>query len=252
VAQRRQATSDQLFAEREGDPGFYNEFWWEYGRDTNQTSLVIDPPDGRLPALVGSAKTELDALAKHRAQVYDSPDVWTDVNAYDRCISRSLPGSMMPGFYNHNYQILQTPDHVVIQVELIHDTRIIPLDGRPHLSPNITQWLGDSVGHWEGDTLVVETTNLNDRVREHAVTLLGTGKHLRLTERFRRVDAETIDYQFTVDDPTMYSRSWTASAPMSRIDGPLFEYACHEGNYSIANMLRGARAEEADEAAQQP
>ena len=246
VAQRRQTSSDQLFASREGETGFYNEFWWEYGKDTNRTSLVIDPPDGQLPTLTSKATADQVALMAHRSAFSDSPSIWTDLNAFDRCISRSLPGAMMPGFYNHNYQIVQTPDHVVIQVELIHDARIIPLDGRPHVSPNIRQWLGDSRGHWEGNTLVVDTTNLNDQVKERGATLLGTGKHLRLVERFTRIDAETIDYQFTVDDPTTYMGSWTAAIPMSKIEGPLFEYACHEGNYAMPNMLAGARAAEAD------
>ena len=245
AAQRRQTSSDRLFSQREGDTGFYNEFWWEYGKDTNRTSLIVDPPDGKLPPLTPTSRAAQAALTAYRRQVADAPTIWSDLDTFDRCISRSLPGVMMPGFYNHNYQILQTPDYVVIQVELIHDVRIIPLDGRPHVSPKVRQWLGDSRGHWEGNTLVVETTNLNDKVKERGSTLLGTGEYLRLVERFTRVDAETIDYQFTVHDPTTYLGSWTAAIPMNQIEGSLFEYACHEGNYSMPNILRGARATEA-------
>ena len=155
----------------------------------------------------------------------------------------------MPGFYNHNYNILQTSDYVVIQVEMIHDTRVIPLDGRSHISPTIRQWLGNSRGHWEGDTLVVETMNFTEKAREQRVEManvvFGISEHMRLIERFTRVDTDTIDYQFTVVDPTTYTKPWTAAIPMTAIEGPLFEYACHEGNYALPNMLRGARADEA-------
>ena len=143
-----------------------------------------------------------------------------------------MPGAMSPGFYNHNYQILQTPDYVAILVEMIHDARIIPLDGRTHLAPTVGQWLGDSRGHWEEDTLVIETTNLPDADR-------------RVVERLTRVDADTIDYRVTVTDPMVWTGPWTALMPMTTIEGPLFEYACHEGNYAVPNMLSGTRAEEA-------
>ena len=174
------------------------------------------------------------------------PTTWEDVNIYERCITRGMPGTMMPGFYNHNYLILQTPGYVVIRAEMVHDTRVVPLDGRPHIDPSIRQWLGDSRGWWDGDTLVVETTNLTDKVfeRRFSNTVYGTGRHMRLVERFTRVDAETIDYRFTVTDPTTFQRPWTASTPMVTLDGPLFEYACHEGNYAMVNMLSGARARE--------
>ena len=157
---------------------------------------------------------------------------------------------MIPGFYNHNYLILQTPDYVVLQVEMIHDARIIPVDGRPHLQPGIRQWLGDSRGYWEGDTLVVETTNFAEKAEER--TAIGRfflsfsgGEHSRLVERFSRIDADTIDYRFTVTDPTVDTRPWTASIPMRQTEDALFEYACHEGNYGLYNILAGARAEEA-------
>ena len=227
-----------------GSTGSYNSFWVDRGTRSTRTSLITDPPDGRLPALTERVRDAARAAARNAAP--DAPD---DLNLYDRCITRGLPGSMIPGFYNHNYQLLQTPDHVVILVEMIHDARIIPLDGRPHLPPGLGQWLGDSRAHWEGDTLVVETTNFSPKVDERAVSgttslVLSAGEHLHLVERFRRIDADTIDYQFTVTDPTTYTKSWTASIPMSQIEGPLFEYACHEGNYGMVNILRGARAQE--------
>ena len=158
-----------------------------------------------------------------------------------------MPGAMMPGFYNHNYHILQTPDYVAIVVEMIHDTRIIPLDGRASVDSTIQQWLGDSRGRWEGDTLVVETTNLSD-LEDWGATVYATGSDLRLVERFTRVDENTIDYSFTVHDDSTFTAPWTASLPMTTLGGNLYEYACHEGNYAIANMLRGARAKDAAEA----
>ena len=251
VAERFQRTSDALFAPRDGSTGFYNEFWFEYGQDTNRTSLVIEPTDGKLPSLTPAAQARQQALRAERRVFYQAPSTYLDLNSYDRCITRSLPGAMMPGFYNHNYHILQTQDHVVLVVEMIHDARIIPLDGRPHASTGIKQWLGDSRGHWEGDTLVVETTNFTSTVSERGATVFGTGEHLRLVERFTRVGTDTIDYRYTVNDPTMYQGSWTAAIPMSKIDGTLFEYACHEGNYALPNMLSGARAAEAEAGAQQ-
>jgi len=156
---------------------------------------------------------------------------------------------MMPGFYNHNYHILQTPGYVVLYVEMIHDARIIPVDGRPHVGQHIRQWLGDSRGRWVGNTLVVETTNFTDKVDYRGLTVFGTGKNVHLVERFTRVDADTIDYQFTVDDATVFTRPWTAAIPMTQIKGPLFEYACHEGNYGLPQILSGARVQEQAEGA---
>ena len=159
---------------------------------------------------------------------------------------------MMPGFYNHNYQILQTPDYVTILVEMVHDVRIIPMDGRGRLDPTVRQWLGDARGHWEGNTLVVETTNFADKVNgrqelghtQGGGTVFGGDENLRLVERFTRVSADMIDYEFTVVDPTVWQSPWRASLPMTAIEGPLFEYACHEGNYALGNILAGARLEE--------
>jgi hypothetical protein len=242
------AERDKIVAERAnqdrppgtGNPGTYNDFWYERGVLNQRTSLIVDPPDGRLPALTPEAqKRAADARAGHGPS--DSPE---DRSAFERCITRSLPGAMLPGFYNHNYYIVQTPTYVVINVEMIHDARIIPVDGRPQGGSAIREWLGTSRGHWEGNTLVVETTNFNDKVREQSLIAFSTGQNLKLVERFTRTGPETIDYQFTVDDATFYTRPWTASVPMARINGPIFEYACHEGNYGMGGILRGARADE--------
>ena len=249
VAQRRQASSDLLFSEREGDTGFYNEFWFEYGLDSNRTSLITRPADGRLPALTPNAQQRANELMAVRMRSTVAPDHYLELSAYDRCISRGLPGAMMPGFYNHNYHILQTPDYVALVVEMIHDARIIPLDGRGHAPAGIQQWLGDSRGRWEGNTLVVETTNFTNKVDERGLfipTVFATGENLRLVERFTRVSEDVIDYRFTVEDPTVFTSGWTAAIPFNRFDGTLFEYACHEGNYALPNMLAGARVSEAE------
>ncbi len=152
----------------------------------------------------------------------------------------------MPAGYNNNYQILQTPEYVAILIEMIHDVRIIPLDGRRHASQTIRQWSGDSRGRWEGDTLVVDTTNFT-----HKTNFRGSSESLHLTERFTRVDSGTLNYEFTIDDPASFTKSWTAAIPMTKAEGPIFEYACHEGNYGMTNLLNGARVEEkrAEEAA---
>ena len=233
-----------------GSTGAYNDFWFERGVRTEQTAWVVDPPDGRLPPITAKERDRMAALAEVR-NADEYPTTWEDVNIYERCISRGMPGTMMPGFYNHNYLILQTSDYVVIRAEMVHDTRVIPLDGRPHIDASISQWLGDSRGYWDGDTLVVVTTNLTDKLfeRRFSNTVYGTGRHMHLEERFTRVDEDTIDYRFTVTDPTTFQRSWTAATPMVTLDGPLFEYACHEGNYAMVNMLSGARARERDAAA---
>ena len=249
VAARFQANSDFLFTPREGDPGFYNEFWFEYGQDTNRTSLIIDPRSGKLPPLTPEAAERAAAVANFATLPAVTGDAasWEELSLFDRCITRGMPGAMSPGFYNHNYRILQTPDHVVMLVEMIHDVRIIPLEGRPHPSPAVRQWLGDSVGRWEGDTLVVETTNFTDRVNTRGVTVFGGSERMRLVERFTRIGPDTIDYRYTIEDPVNYTAPWTAAIPMTRIEGEIFEYACHEGNYSVANILRGARANEQQE-----
>jgi hypothetical protein len=221
--------------------GAYNEFWMERGALNLRTSLVIDPPDGKIPAMTAAGQARASALAADRKARRD--ESYETLTAYDRCISRSLPGAMLPGFYNHNYQIVQTRDYVVIVVEMIHDARIVPLDGRPHANAAIRSWLGDSRGRWDGDTLVIETTNVNDKVFDRGV-LFGVGSDLQLTERFKRTGGNTIDYEFTVNSPSVFTRPWTVATPMAKIDGPIYEYACHEGNHSVPNILKGARAQE--------
>jgi len=190
-----------------------------------------------LPALTPDAQTRQTGRAEY-AKAHPA-DSWEDLSLFTRCLTRGLPSAMMPGFYNHNYHILQTPEYVAILVEMIHETRIIPLDGRPHVAPRVRQWLGDSRGRWEGHTLVVETTNFSDKM-----SFRGSGPEMRLVERFTRVDADTIDYQFTVTDPATFTQPFTVSIPMTTLDNPIYEYACHEGNYGIVNILAGHRAEE--------
>ncbi len=205
--------------------------------------MVVDPPDGRLPPLT----PEGQEAKKRRARGADS---WEDRHLWERCITRGgLPNAMFPRAYNNNTQILQAPGYVVLLLEQIHEVRIIPLDGRPHVLPNIRQWLGDSRGHWEGATLVVDTINFAGEVSALQPwadfnSASGSGETLHLVERFTRVDADTIAYQVTVDDPKMYTRPWTVAFPMTKTQDQIYEYACHEGNYGMVGILAGARAEE--------
>jgi hypothetical protein len=227
--------------------GYAASIWFEtgYSLSGNRTSLLVDPPDGHLPALTPEAKIIADRQSEaSKVSPADKPE---DRGPYERCITRALPGSMLPGFYNHNYQILQTPGYVVIAVEMIHDARIIPMDGRPHVGSGIKQWLGDSRGRWEGNTLVVETTNLRDVDTRH-VGAFGTTVRGRVIERFTRLGPDAMDYKVTVDDPAWYTQPWTASIPMTQVQGPLYEYACHEGNYGLPNILAGHRQEEREAA----
>jgi hypothetical protein len=222
----------------------YNDLFWERGRSvvsTRRTSLVVDPPDGRIPPLTPEAQAKAAARAEaRRLRPADGPE---DRSLDDRCIVRGTSGPpMLPAGYSNNYQIVQSADSVAILVEMIHDARIIPIDAvnaHPHLSGNIRQLTGDPRGRWEGRTLVVETTNFTDRR-----PFRGSGGHLRVTERFTRADATTLLYQFTVDDPETFTRPWSGEIPMKKIVGPIFEYACHEGNYSMAYILSAARHEE--------
>ncbi len=233
--------------------GAYNEFWVERGALIAQTSLVVDPPDGKLPPLTAEARRRSE---RFMARWLAPPASWEDMNLYDRCITRGLPGAMIPGFYNHNYLILQTPDHVVVQVEMIHDTRIIPLADRRQAQSGIPQWLGQAQGRWEGDILVVETTGFAAKGEQRTslggffLTFSG-GPSSRLVERFTRLADGTLDYRFTITDPTVDTREWTAAIPMRPYEETLFEYACHEGNYAMPNILAGARADEAATAGQQ-
>jgi hypothetical protein len=218
-----------------GDPGTYNAFWRDAGKPLTQTSLVVDPPDGRVPALTAEGQARVAARASV-SRGRGPADSWADFPAWARCITRGV--IKIGSFYSSSHQIVQAPGYVVIMQELIHEARIVPLDGRPRLSPAIQQWMGDSRGRWEGDTLVVETTHFTDKN-----VFRGSGDTMRLVERFTRVGPDAIDYRFTVDDPRTFTRPWTVSMPMTE-GGPIFEYACHEGNYAMRNMLAGARQEE--------
>ena len=221
----------------------YNEFWWERGATiaNNRTSIIVDPSNGRLPAMTSSGRDRLDGLASTASQRGLS-DSYTDRRLGERCIIyRGVPP--IPTGYNNNYLIVQNPTFVAILQEHIHDVRIIPLDGRPAVAPNVRQWLGTSRGHWEDDTLVVETSNFNDRALLRGLSG-PPSESLRVVERFTRVADGTIDYQFTVEDSETWARPWSGSIPMTKIDGALYEYACHEGNYGMTNLLAGARAEE--------
>lgn len=216
----------------------YNDFWWDFGRKlaSNRTSLITDPPDGRLPSQTPAGRERYDTYGGFSGR--NGTDSWLDRSLWERCVSYGgLP--RMPGGYNNTLQIMQTPDHVAILYEMIHEVRIIPLDGRPHLSPGIRQLLGDSRGRWEGDTLVVHVTNFTAKTN-----FRGSADGLHLIERFKRVDKDTIEYEFTVDDPTTFTKSWTASFPFVKTSDKLFEYACHEGNRGLAGILAGARAKE--------
>jgi hypothetical protein len=222
----------------------YNEFWYDRGDKvvgTRRTSLIVDPPDGRLPALTpeGKVKAETRALVGRETQLgRPKADSWEDRPLQERCIMGLNAGPpMTPGAYNNNVQLSQTPDHVVILTEMVHDARIVPMDGRPFL--NIPQWKGESRGRWDGDTLVVETKNF-----KRETSLPGSSASTHLIERFTRVDANTLLYEFTVNDPTTWTRPWTAVVPMVRSEDPIYEYACHEANYALPGILGGARADE--------
>ena len=231
--------------------------WVEQVTEADRESLVIDPPDGRIPELLPAAKQRLIARENAR-EGRGEADSWLDRNSWERCISRTLPIAMIPNIYNANYQIFQTEDHVAVVMEMIHEARIIPLDDRPHVADGVRQWLGDSRGRWEGDTLVVETERFNNRLDggdyqpSHIIQTghRGPGGTLRLVERFRMTDANTIDYQFTVEDPQTYTGPFTVSLPMTRRDtdgdplNHLFEYACHEGNHGMMNLLSAGRTDE--------
>jgi hypothetical protein len=225
-----------------GDTGGYNALFIDRGSElarvdgVKRTSLIIDPPDGRVPPLTPEARTRLASMRRGggTGSAQDRP-------LSERCLmsfgSSSGP-PMLPVLYNNNYQIVQTPDTVMILVEMIHDARIIRMNGT-HKPDNVRQWLGDSIGHWEGDTLVVDTANFNDQV-----VFRGSSKNLHVIERFTRVDAKTLLYKATIDDPTTFTKSWTLEYPFVADRGPIFEYACHEGNYALVDILEGARKQE--------
>ena len=224
----------------------YNDFWWDWGSEiarTRRTSLITDPPDGRLPALTAEGQQRRAAREeRRRLHPADGPE---DRLLRERCIIWDGNGDtgggppMLPTAYNNNFQIVQTADHVLLLKEMIHETRIVPLDGRPAMPANVRQWLGSSRGHWEGDTLVIETSNFTDKTYFH-----GTSENMRLTERFTRVADDILIYEFTVEDPTTLTAPFTAELPTVRLDGLIYEFACHETNRGMRGLLSGARARE--------
>src|SRR5215475_2690819 len=228
----------------------YNEFWYDRGNKvvgTKRTSLIVDPPNGRLPAMTpdGKKRAELRVTEQRETQLgRPHADSWEDRPLQERCLVGLNAGPpMTPGAYNNNFQLFQTPEYFVILNEMVHDARIVPMDGRPH--GRLRQWKGDSRGHFEGDTLVVDTTNF-----KRETSLPNSSANTHLVERFRRTGPDTLSYQFTVEDPTVWTRAWTAVVTMRKSDDPIYEYACHEGNYAMASILAGARAaEKAAEAA---
>ena len=243
----KRAASRNVDNIRPGDVGTYNVAWREFGTHpvkTLRTSIVTDPPDGRLPALTpaaAKAKAAKQAGIKH-------PNGAEDTGLQDQCLlfSPSAP-PMMPYSYNSNYQFLLTPDALVIESEFNHETRVIALNGRKHPPANVRFWLGDSVGHWEGDTLVVDSTNFNDQNGFYgdAGGVYGWDRNLHVVERFSLMDAETILYRFEIDDATAYTKPWKGELTMSRSTEPIYEFACHEGNSrSLEGIFSATRAEE--------
>ncbi len=230
-----------------GDVGTYNEVWFDRGTKvvaTHQSSLVVEPADGRV-SIKPSAEATRDYNAAHNA------DSWEYMSVWDRCITRGVPGGMFPAAYNNAYQIIQTPGYVTILYEMIHETRIIPIDNSPHLPASVKQWNGDSRGHWEGNTLVVDITNYNGKgwmgTAGSAGRLKGIpqSEALHVVERFTRTDANTILYEARIEDPNEYNAPWKVEIPLVRDpEYQIYEYACHEGNEAVANVLRGGRAKD--------
>ena len=246
--------------------GAYNSWWMDYGTELNEdrrTSLIVKPSNGRLPeltpaAIAGLKKNRLrnppvrDILSLEMDNLTFRPEGPESLGLSERCLLSFNAGPpLTPSAYNNNLRIIQTPSHVVIFTEMIHDARIVPMDGRPHLPAELQKWTGDSRGHWDGDTLVVETTNFTDKTPTFQLPLdlnaldrngaAGSGKNLHLTERFTLTSASRLVYEYTINDPNTFTKSFTVAIPMKATDGQIFEYACHEGNHAMAGMLGGAR-----------
>ena len=223
----------------------YNDLFYDFGKKaSNQTSLIIDPADGKLPALTPAGEKRAADRAAKLARVPEGPE---DRPLWERCILGFNSGPpIMPSGYNNNLQILLPPGYAVIFTEMVHSARVVPLDGRSH--GGVRQLTGDSRGRWEGDTLVIDTVNFTGQGTGTIGLRVGTDENFRLTERFRLRDPQTLIYEFTVNDPTVWTKPWTASVPMSKSDEPIYEYACHEGNYGMQDILAGARAQEKAEA----
>lgn len=231
------------------NPGAYNNFWMDRGARTNRTSMLTDPPSGKFPPLTPAGEQHSKNQLKAPGGM-EKDDTWEDRHIWERCVTRGgMPNAMFPRSYNNNMQLFQAPGVVVMLIEQVHEVRVVPIDDRPQVSDKITQWNGLSRGHWEGNTLVVETANL-----EHRVSALqpwsvfsshtGSGKELTLVERFTRVAPDTLEYEVEVNDPLMYTDSWTVNYPFTQMDDLIYEYACHEGNAGMEGILSGGRAED--------
>jgi len=217
--------------------------WLDYGASVvpdRRTSLIVDPPDGRVPPLTPAARLKAASRSSEQQSPAAGPE---DLNPQERCLVFSAGPPIIPGPYNNNLQIVQTPSAVVVMTEMIHDARIVPLDGRPQLPPHVRLWLGSSRGRWDGDTLVVETTNFTDRT-----SFRGSDENLHVIERFTPAGPDSLRYEYTIDNPTAFTRPWTAAFTMVRSDERIYEFACHEGNYGMMNILRAARFEEREAA----
>jgi hypothetical protein len=243
VAERNEERPGQA-GTRDTGTGTYNTFFREFGTRvvaTRRTSIIVEPADGRIPALTPAA----EETRRRRAAAQRNPDGADDFGLQDRCLAFATAGPpMLPYSYNSYYQIVQTADTVLIYAEMNHDARIVHMDGRPHLPPSIRRWMGDSLGRWNGDTLVVDTTNFTDGGGFYgdAGGNFAWDRNLHIVERFRLLDADTLLYQFDIDDPTAFTRPWKGELTMNRSTDRIFEYACHEGNYALENLLRGYRA----------
>jgi len=228
-----------------GSPTSPPPHWLERGKPQYIASLIVDPPDGRIPPNTAEAQQRNAAAAAAR-RGRGPADSYTDRSLYDRCITRGVAGSILPVIYNNGNEIVQGPGYVVLRNEMIHESRVIPLDGRPHPGRGVTMWMGDSRGHWDGDTLVVETTNFDPRTA--GIGANGGGRiseDLTITERITRVAPDLLVWRMTFDDPNTWTRPFTIELPLRRDDSyGMFEYACHEGNYALRNILSAARAEE--------
>jgi hypothetical protein len=245
LARIKAATRQRTIANFEG-PIHAPDNWWQDALNLTRGSqawLIVDPPDGKVPPMTSEGEQRVAARAEARRSNGHGPaDSWEDRSLYDRCITRGLPGSMMPAIYGNSYQIVQGQGYVAIRYEMIHETRVIPLDNHSHVGRNIHLDMGDARGHWEGDTLVVETTNFRDR----SAYRNANADALRLVERFTRVAPNRVMWAVTVEDPSTWTRPWTFAMPLTMNDGePLMPYECHEGNYGLKNILSAARADEA-------
>ena len=243
VKERAQQTAARAAGIGGADTGAGPIHWYEnYNAKNSHPWLVIDPADGRIPPMTPEAQARIASTPPARSSFTNGPwDSPQDFSLYDRCITRGIPGSMMPAIYGNSYQIVQSPGLVAIRYEMIHETRVIPLDGRPHVSQKIRPLMGDARGHFEGKTLVVETTNFNPR----STYRNASSESLTLVERFTPIAPDTVEWSVTVQDPKTWTRPWTFAMNLTKDDSqPPYEYACHEGNYGMPNILRGARASE--------